>query len=400
MRVVVEGPRGPYELSDEVLAPYLDAVGDEPPVPAQRLVFAAAHLVMRAEYADVPHSLAAPGASAELARWIDWDATMALRVELDRLGFGIAEAMDTAQRFDIGWETAAELIRRTGALGLVHDFVAGAGIDHLGPAPSEDALVEGVAHQARVIQDAGGIPVLLPLLPLARAKAREDDYVRVYRAIVERCDGPLFVHWLGEMFLPELAGYFPGRAFERVMELDPAKVRGAKLSLLDADLERRLRAELVERDQLMLTGDDFHFAELLWGGPPRRTTRLGAREVPLGDFSHGLLGIFDAIAEPASLALEFLARGDEPSYRALMEPCEALSRHLFQAPTRHYKAGLACLAWLNGLQPNPLLAQHEERARDLAHYHEAARLASAAGVLRDAGLAAERLAELARQAAE
>jgi hypothetical protein len=118
------------------------------------------------------------------------------------------------------------------------------------------------------------------------------------------------------------------------------------------------------------------------------------RDVPLGDFSHGLLGIFDAIAEPASLALEFLARGDETRYRSLMEPCELLSRHLFQAPTRHYKAGLALLSWLNGLQPNPMLAQHEERARDREHYLTAVELASRAGVLRDADLAAERLGQL------
>lgn len=394
MKQVVELEGRELELSDEVLRPYRASLAGEDPVAAQRLVFAAAHLVLKEPYAQVPHSLASPGASAELAGWIDWDATMALRVELDSLGFGIAEAMDTAQRFDIGWETAAELIRRTGELGLVHDFAAGAGIDHLGPAPGEEALIEGVAHQAQLIQEAGGIPVLLPLLPLARAKASEEDYVRVYGAILERCEGPLFVHWLGEMFLPDLAGYFPGESFERVMELDPSKVRGAKLSLLDADLERRLRAGLLERDQLMLTGDDFHFGDLMWGDAPQRTTRVGVRDVPLGDFSHGLLGIFDAIAEPASLALEFLARGDETRYRSLMEPCELLSRHLFQAPTRHYKAGLALLSWLNGLQPNPMLAQHEERARDREHYLTAVELASRAGVLRDADLAAERLGQL------
>jgi hypothetical protein len=394
MKQVVELEGRELELSDEVLRPYRASLAGEDPVAAQRLVFAAAHLVLKEPYAQVPHSLASPGASAELAGWIDWDATMALRVELDSLGFGIAEAMDTAQRFDIGWETAAELIRRTGELGLVHDFAAGAGIDHLGPAPGEEALIEGVAHQAQLIQEAGGIPVLLPLLPLARAKASEEDYVRVYGAILERCEGPLFVHWLGEMFLPDLAGYFPGESFERVMELDPSKVRGAKLSLLDADLERRLRAGLLERDQLMLTGDDFHFGDLMWGDAPQRTTRVGVRDVPLGDFSHGLLGIFDVIAEPASLALEFLARGDETRYRSLMEPCELLSRHLFQAPTRHYKAGLALLSWLNGLQPNPMLAQHEERARDREHYLTAVELASRAGVLRDADLAAERLGQL------
>jgi hypothetical protein len=127
------------------------------------------------------------------------------------------------------------------------------------------------------------------------------------------------------------------------------------------------------------------------GGPVERMTTLAGREVCLGDFSHGLLGIFDAVAEPASLALRLLARGDEPSYRALMAPCERLGRHLFEPPTRHYKAGLAFLAWLNGAQPNAMLVQHEERARATRHYVEAARLASLAGVIRDAPAAAARL---------
>ena len=146
----------------------------------------------------------------------------------------------------------------------------------------------------------------------------------------------------------------------------------------------------------MLTGDDFHFGELMAGGPIERVVELAGREVSLGDFSHGLLGIFDGIAEPASVALGFLAHGNEDRYLELMAPCERLGRHLFQAPTRHYKAGLAFLSWLNGRQTNPMLALHEERARDGAHYVEAARLASEAGVLCDAAGAVAKLQALVR----
>ena len=35
-----------------------------------------------------------------------------------------------------------------------------------------------------------------------------------------------------------------------------------------------------------------------------------------------------------------------------MEPTVPLSRLIFEPPTYHYKAGVAFLAWLNGLQPH------------------------------------------------
>ncbi len=316
---------------------------------------------------------------------------MRLRRELDELGFGVAEAMDTAQRFHVGWPVASQLIERCGALNLRNGFVAGAGVDHLDEVRSEQELVEGVCFQARKIQAAGGIPILLPMLWLARQGADEETYVRVYSSIIASLEGPLFVHWLGEMFLAELAGYFPGQSFRRVMACDPSKVRGAKLSLLDAPLELELRAELAQRDQLLLTGDDFHFAALIDGPPPTGSTQLGNRDVAIGEFSHALLGIFDGVARPASLALQHLARGDRETYCELMTPCEALGAHLFGAPTAHYKAGLAFLSWLNGAQSNAMLANHEERARSLEHYVEAARLASRAGVITDAAGAAARL---------
>lgn len=393
MKCVVDSAAGPIELDDGLLEPFvrkLAALDEAKPV---RLVYAAAHIVMLPSYAEVPHTLTAPAPPAEITPHIDWEGTAALRVRLDELGFGIAEAMDTAQRFLIGWENALRLIQNTGAARLESGFVAGAGVDHLDAIESEDELVAGVVFQARAIQAAGGLVILLPLVWLCEQGYAEEDYVRVYGRIFDELSGPLFVHWLGPMFLPALAGYFPGNSFRRVMALDPRKVRGAKLSLLDADREVRLRRHLLARDQILLTGDDFHFGALMTGGPILRETKLKGRRIPLGDFSHGLLGIFDAIAAPASLALEFLARGEESTYFELVGPCEALGKHLFQAPTQHYKAGLAFLSWLSGAQDNPMLVCHEERARETAHYLEAARLASLAGALCDAPLAAERLSK-------
>ncbi len=69
-----------------------------------RVAFAAAHVV------------ADPRANVDpwLAAAIDWDATLAYRRYLWAQGFGVAEAMDTAQRgMGLDWPTSLELIGRT-----------------------------------------------------------------------------------------------------------------------------------------------------------------------------------------------------------------------------------------------------------------------------------------------
>ena len=63
------------------------------------------------------------------------------------------------------------------------------------------------------------------------------------------------MHWLGEAFHPGLRGYFPGASFTRVMGLDPEKLRGCKLSLLEAEREVAIRRSLLPREQIVLTGD-------------------------------------------------------------------------------------------------------------------------------------------------
>ena len=45
---------------------------------------------------------------------VDWDRTIAFREHLWDLGFGVAEAMDTAQRgMGMSWPQSLELIRRS-----------------------------------------------------------------------------------------------------------------------------------------------------------------------------------------------------------------------------------------------------------------------------------------------
>ena len=105
-----------------------------------RIAYAAAHVV------------ADPLADADpwLDVAVDWEATLAYREHLWSLGFGVAEAMDTAQRFQVGWPTARELIRRCGALRLDTGFVAGASTDQSPGAASRSALVDAVVEQVAV----------------------------------------------------------------------------------------------------------------------------------------------------------------------------------------------------------------------------------------------------------
>ncbi len=377
--------------------------------PATRQFYAAAHVVMLPDYAKVDHQPDRPCPPRELEPFIDWEATASLRRQLAEHGLGVAEAMDTAQRFEIGWDLARRLIEAAGSLGLEPGFIAGAGADHLPGEKDPAALIEGVVYQARVIQAAGGVPILLPLVQLAQAGpgpvvstskadyARRDGsadaYVAHYAGVIDALDGPLLIHWLGEMFHPGLAGYFPGDSFERIMAHDPGKVRGCKLSLLDADLERRIRDRIAPDGQVVFTGDDHHFVDLILegGAEPTGQADLGGRQLHLGPFSHALLGVLEGVAEPAGLALRALAAGDHARARALLEPCEAYGRHVFSAPTSHYKAGLAFTSYLAGRQENPMLPLHLERSRDRAHLIQTAELAALAGAFSDLDLAQSRL---------
>jgi len=89
-----------------------------------RIAFAAAHVVVDPLRTREP--LTAPV--------IDWDATLAYREYLWSLGFGVAEAMDTAQRgMGLDWPLALELIQRSKAAAKARGAVvaSGAGTDHL-----------------------------------------------------------------------------------------------------------------------------------------------------------------------------------------------------------------------------------------------------------------------------
>ena len=127
----------------------------------------------------------------------------------------------------------------------------------------------------------------------------------------------------------------------------------------------------------MYTGDDFNYDRLILGDEECR--------------SDALLGIFDAIAPAASLALTALDAGDVARYQELLTTTVPLSRHMFAAPTQHYKTGVVFLAYLNGFQSHFRMVRGAESARSVAHLCEVFVLADQAGVLRDPELAAQRM---------
>ena len=71
-----------------------------------------------------------------------------------------------------------------------------------------------------------------------------------------------------------------------------------------------------------------------------------------------------------------------------------LSRKIFEAPTKFYKAGIVQLAWLNGHQDHFIMVGGMQAARSAIHYADVFRLADQAGLLVDPDLAARRMATL------
>lgn len=323
---------------------------------------------------------------------IDWEATIAFRHHLWGLGFRIAEAMDTAQRgMGLPWPAAQELIRRSLAEARSvpgADLACGAGTDHLSPADARsiDDVIAAYEEQVGFVEAEGGRAIMMASRALARVARSPDDYRRVYGRILSRTKDKVVLHWLGDMFDPQLKGYWGsenfGQALETVLAIigeNSAKIEGIKISLLDNAKELALRSRLPE-GVLCFTGDDFNYAELIEGDGKK--------------YSHALLGIFDAVAPSASKALAALAEGDLATFRGVIAPTVPLSRKIFEAPTQYYKAGVVFLAWLNGHQRHFTLPAGLQSARGLLHYADIFRLADQANVLDKPELAAARMRNL------
>ncbi len=374
----LDGQVEPYVLTGTPLVPRA------PKVPLTRTAFAAAHVVS--------------DPLAERSPWdgrpaVDWDATLMFRQGLWDQGLGLAEAMDTAQRgMGVDWDTALELIQRTMVSARAHPLsprvACGAGTDHvtLADLSSADSILAAYEQQAEAIEAAGGQLILMASRAFPAIKAGADVYNKVYRTLIDGAAEPVILHWLGDMFDPALTGYWGSADFAEASDFvlsmiaeNPGKVDGIKISLLDQAHEEAFRKRLPEGVRLY-TGDDFNYADLIAGD--------GAH------YSHALLGIFAAIAPAASQALEALAMDDMERYHALLKPTVPLSREIFRAPTRFYKAGIAYLAWLNGAQTHFIMPGGFQSSRDICHYSEVFRLADQSGLLSEPDLAVSRMTTL------
>jgi hypothetical protein len=344
-----------------------------------RIAYAAAHVVVDPLAESDP----------QLDAVIDWDETLRFRHYLWDLGIGVAEAMDTAQRgMGLDWPGALELIRRTLAEAKSRPgavVACGAGTDHLAPGAARtlEDVIAAYETQIEAIEALDGRIILMASRALAGLAKGPDDYWRVYDHILRQVRHPVVIHWLGEMFDPALAGYWGADDHMEAMESalsviagNATKVDGVKISLLSKEKEIFMRRRLPPGVR-MYTGDDFNYAELIAGDER--------------GYSDALLGIFDAIAPVASVALDRLTAGDKAGFRELLEPTVPLSRHIFKAPTRYYKTGIVFLAYLNGLQKHFHMIGGQQSARSLQHLAELFRLADAARVLRNPDLAAERV---------
>ncbi len=379
--------------ADGTLQPYTlrGPAGLVPAAPGtklNRIAYSAAHVVADARAAIDPWLQCA----------IDWDTTIAYRQRLWRMGLGVAEAMDTAQRgMGLDWPTSLELIRRSidasrdvpGAL-----LASGCGTDHLAveDTTSVDDVIHAYEMQMAAIEKLGGKLIVMASRALARVAKSPADYERVYDRVLSQAKQPVVLHWLGDMFDPALAGYW-GSADTSVamatalgiIEAHASKVDGIKISLLDKDKEIEMRRRLPAGVR-MYTGDDFNYAELIAGD--------GVGAAPTHRHSDALLGIFDAIAPAASAALAALSAGDEARFHAILAPTVPLSRHIFRAPTRFYKTGVVFMAWINGHQDHFIMVGGQQSTRSLPHLAELFRLADAAGLIEQPELAVRRMRTL------
>ena len=346
--------------------------------PQSRIPYAAVHVVADPLADTTPVSPAA----------IDWETTLTFRRHVWSYGLGVAEAMDTAQRgMGLDWAASKELIRRSvaEARAVGGRIVCGAQTDHLVPGSARSLADVEAAYtdQCEFVEKCGGQVVLMASRELARIAQGPEDYLQVYARVLGQLREPALIHWLGEVFDPQLKGYWGHRDLDGAMEVCLQVVRsnaphvlGVKCSLLDQRREVDMRARLPEGVH-MYTGDDFDYPTTIKGDGR--------------GYSDALLGAFDVIAPAASAALLALDDGAVDRFETILGPTVPLARHIFKEPTFYYKTGVVFAAYLNGHQDHFRMVGGLESGRSAVHLAEIFRLADQAGLLRDSELAIDRM---------
>ncbi len=384
--------------------------GEAQPV---REVYAAAHVIAGDDYHYVEDQ---PITKSD----VNWKDSLDYRKYLWDLGFGIAEAMDTAQRgSEVDWDIASELLDRTlkAAKGdRNRRVIGGVGAD-LVENPETctlNEIINSYVKQAEFIHQRGGAAIIFPNEILPDRYPRPEHYVSLINGIVNEVEGPIYLHWLGKQFNPRMELYWGHSdlwqaANEVVLPLmgrHSQKIKGIKLSTLDQGFEEWLRKKIRKNGQVILTGDDLNFSALIAGKSRYEAvgewSPVDGISYPLGDYSHALLGIFDGIAPLAARALQYLATGNRGEYLKLMMAGQALSRRVFSVDrpelTRFYKVGLVFLSYINGHQGHFKLlgglekrmeSQHPEYFRE--YLEDIFTLAGRVGIIDDTETAYRRL---------
>lgn len=386
-KLTLLAPDGATSTTDLAGAP-----GYTPPVGPlrSRVAYAAAHVVPKVSGDNTP------GRPAD----VDWDATLAFRRHAYAWGLGVADAMDTAQR-NMGLDAAAtrELISRSAQVAREENgsVVVGVNTDHVEDEQiSVNAVIDAYKTQLHFTEEQGAGPVLMASRHLARAAESADDYRRAYREVLSAATTPVVLHWLGTAFDPILAGYFGAEDWRaasdvliEIIEENPDRIAGVKMSLLDAASEVAVRDRLPQGVR-MFTGDDFNYVGLIGGADVPDAAQPVSEAASPRRHSDALLGAFAALTTSASAAIQALDAGDAQRYLEILGPTEELSRQIFAAPTFYYKTGVAFMAWLNGHQPAFQLVGGLHSARSLPHLSRIVELANTARALERPEVAAER----------
>ncbi|MEN9328860.1 MAG: hypothetical protein RLZZ484_48, partial [Pseudomonadota bacterium] len=183
----------------------------QPLHPVNRIAYSAAHVVADARAPGDPWLTAA----------VDWDATLAYRHHLWSLGLCVAEGMDSAQRgMGLDWAASRELIQRTlqAARTVPGARVAsGCGTDHLDLASVKtlDDVIRAYDAQIEAIESMGGQLIIMASRALVKVARSPADYEKVYDHILSQVRSPVILHWLGDMFDPQLTGYWGDRDLDK-----------------------------------------------------------------------------------------------------------------------------------------------------------------------------------------
>ena len=346
-----------------------------------RVAFAAAHVV-----AD-PRGENVPGAPAV----VDWDSTLAFRRAPVRATASASPRRWTPRSATWAWTgrpcrswsaAAPSRPREHGAR-----IASGAGTDHARPRAADARRGRGGLRRAgrRTSRATGSQVILMASRAAGRGRAASPTTTsRCTTRCSAQVDEPVILHWLGEVFDPQLRGYWGcdrrRRGHGDVPRPDPrARRQGRRRQGLAA----RRRARDRPAGRASRRGAPLHRRRLqLPRADPRR------RHAPLGRAARRLRR-----DRPGGLggAARRSTRATCATYDAEMAPTLPLSRHVFEAPTYYYKTGIAFLSWLSGHQPGFTMVGGLQSARSAVHLAGSSRLADDARLLPDPDLAAHRL---------